>query len=80
MATHLWHQTPSSNGRASSTIDVARDVYDTAAVTYAWSLDDERGSVTNWVYPACIHPAFDALEIKLDDLEAEAGAEWAAEK
>ena len=55
----------------------AEDVYDTAAVTYAWSLDDERGSVTNWVYPAYIHPAFDALEIALDTLETEAGAEWA---
>jgi len=55
-------------------------IYDTAAVTYVWSLDGEEGSVTNWVYPAEIHPAFDALENELDRLEAEAGAAWNAEE
>ncbi len=53
----------------------AQGVFDTAALTYAWNLDSERGSVTNWAYPARQHPAFVALEKRLRALEEAAGAE-----
>jgi hypothetical protein len=69
-----------ASGLLTATDLTAEGVYDTAAVMYAWSLGDEQGSVTNWVYPAYIHPAFDALEIELDELEAEAGAYWSLEE
>jgi hypothetical protein len=52
------------------------DAHDVAAVTYAWRLDGESGAVTNWAYPARQHPVFEALDERLDALEAEAGAEW----
>jgi len=62
-----------SSGLSTAADLTADDVFDTAAVTYAWSADGQEGIVTNWGYPAEIHPAFDALEEELDRLEAEAG-------
>ncbi len=57
--------------------DVYADgAYDVARVSYAWRLDSKTGSVTNWAYPARKHPIFEALDERLDALEAEAGAGW----
>lgn len=46
----------------------AEGVYDTAALTYAWSLDGRQGSVTNYAYPARQHPAFEKVDERLDAL------------
>ncbi|MBI5880278.1 MAG: hypothetical protein HZB53_21720 [Chloroflexi bacterium] len=46
----------------------AGGVYDTATLTYAWSLDGQAGSVTNYAYPARKHPVFEALDRALDAL------------
>ena len=57
--------------------DVRLDgAYDVASVSYAWRLDGETGSVTNWAYPARKHPVFEALDEQLDALEVQAGADW----
>jgi len=66
-----------ASGLLTATDLTAKGTYDTAALTYAWRLDQETGQVTNWAYPARSQPAFTALEEQLDDLEAEAGAEEA---
>ncbi len=52
----------------------AEGFHDTATMTYTWQLDGQHGSVTNRAYPARDHPAFVALEERLDALEVEAGA------
>jgi hypothetical protein len=57
----------------------AKGVYDTAVLTYGWRLAEEAGRVTNWAYPAYSHPTFEALNARLDALEAEAGAKWSLE-
>ena len=49
----------------------AEGFYDTASYTYVWSLEGKRGQVTNWAYPARSHPAFDALDRRLNELEEE---------
>jgi hypothetical protein len=54
----------------------APDAHDVARLTYAWRLDGETGSVTSCSYPAVNVPAFEALDERLDAIEAEAGAEW----
>ena len=62
--------------RASGLFDAqdmtAEGVYDTAALTYAWWLDGQQGSVTNYAYPARKHPAFEAVDERLDALVTEA--------
>lgn len=57
----------------------AEGIHDTASLTYAWRLDGQSGSVTNWAYPARTHPVFDLLEEQLDLLEVEAGAKQSSE-
>ncbi len=58
--------------------------FDTAELTYFWKLDGtsdggvEWKSVTNRCYPIERHPVFIALDRRTDELEAAAGAEWAA--
>jgi hypothetical protein len=52
------------------------DAYDVAHLTYTWRLNGEAGSVTSWSYPVATVPAFEAVDERLDALEAEAGAEW----
>lgn len=57
-----------------SAVDLtAEGIHDTAALTYAWNLDGKQASVTNWAYPARSHPAFEALEQRLNVLEDECG-------
>ena len=49
--------------------DLSADgVYDTAALTYRWSVDDAQGSATNYAYPARKHPAFEKVDERLDAL------------
>jgi hypothetical protein len=57
----------------------AEGIDDTATLTYGWRLAEATGHVTNWAYPARSHPVFEALNARLDALEAEAGAEWRLE-
>lgn len=62
-----------ASGLLTATDLTAAGIHDTAALTYAWNLDGQQGSVTNWAYPARTHPAFETLEQQLDELEGEAG-------
>jgi len=49
--------------------DLSADgVYDTAALTYRWSVDGTQGSATNYAYPARKHPAFEQVDERLDAL------------
>lgn len=48
---------------------VDADVYDAAMLTFAWRINSEVSSVTNWAYPAVDHPAFEKLEAALEKLE-----------
>jgi hypothetical protein len=64
------------SGLMTATDLVAEGIADTAVLTYAWRLDGQSGRVANRVYPARSHPVLAALDRRLDELEAEAGAEW----
>ena len=44
----------------------ADGVYDTATLTYRWSVDDAQGSATNYAYPARKHPAFEKVDEVLE--------------
>jgi hypothetical protein len=50
------------------------NLHDAADLTYTWRLDGRTGQVTNHAYPALAHPAFAALEERLNALEDEATA------
>ncbi len=50
-------------------------VHDAARLSWYWELDGRKGSVTNYAYPAHDHPAFLALDERLEKIEAAAGAE-----
>jgi hypothetical protein len=80
----VCHFSPDQVGRAKDAIResglltasdmTAEGFHDTATLTYSWQLDGQHGSVTNRAYPARDHPAFVALEERLNALEDEAGA------
>jgi hypothetical protein len=44
------------------------NIKDTAALTYAWHIGSNKGSVTNFAYPAKKHPAMVALDRVIDPL------------
>lgn len=58
---------------AAGDLPAPRGLYDTADLTYTWRLDGREGRITNHAYPALVHPAFAALEARLNALEDAAG-------
>lgn len=48
---------------------VDTEVFDAAALTFAWRINDKEGVVTNWAYPAVDHPVFEKLETELEVIE-----------
>jgi len=61
-----------TSGLLSADDMTAEGVNDAAMLKYSWSLDGERGSVTNYAYPARKHPAFQKLDEHLDAFVDEA--------
>ena len=46
----------------------AGQIKDTARLTYAWRIEKETGSVTNYAYPAKKHPAMSAFDRVIDPI------------